>query len=675
MSAASGYRPWQVLHVDLADGVPSLEHDSRLGGVHCVFWWRGIPLGRLDVLAERLPLSSRHLRAAALSEVAPAVGHRLLSNGFAPVRLPGAPEREHPDLEELLALERPLEELERRLEDRWKAVDPAVAVSVVVCTRNRPRELERCLAAIRSQSLRPHEVVVVDNAPADAATRELVAGMAGVRYVAEPRPGLAAARNRGIQASSGELVAFTDDDAVVHPEWLRRLVPAFSDPQVMCVTGLVLPAELDTEPQWFFENVFGGFGQGFRGYTFDRRFFEAWRPRGVPVWSIGAGANMAFRRELFDRLGTFDERLGAGASGCSEDSEMWYRVLAGGWACCYEPTAVAHHHHRRDHGELERQMHDYMRGHVAALLVQHERHRDRGNLRRLLVTLPRTYLRRTVGRVLFGTMPDHRTLEAEIRGCLSGVLFYLRARSRNKRPLRSFLASNPFEDPYLTGFFYREKMRAIHRVAPDEPFEQILEVGGGRSGLTALLYPHAQVTNVDADRSHADSPVNRQPRVRFVEGDATALEFEDESFDAVTMFDVLEHVPDDGTAAAEALRVLRPGGTLIVSSPNERWRFPFYRVLRRFCASEEEMFAQWGHVRRGYSTAAMRELVGLEPEGAATFINPGTVIAHDIAFSRLPRRLRRLALAALAPLTWLAYAIHRPDTPGTETTWRWRKPG
>src|SRR5215210_4250584 len=135
-------------------------------------------------------------------------------------------------------------------------------------------------------------------------------------------------------------------------------------------------------------------------------------------------------------------------------------------------------------------------------------------------------------------------------------------RTAHKRSLSGFLSRNPFVPPLTLGLFYREKMRAIHRVAPDAAFQDILEIGGGRSGLTRLLYPAARVTNLDADPQFADLPCNRQEGVRFVCGDATHLEFEDCSFDAITMFDVIEHIPDDRRAAAEALRVLKPGGCL-----------------------------------------------------------------------------------------------------------------
>jgi SAM-dependent methyltransferase len=247
-------------------------------------------------------------------------------------------------------------------------------------------------------------------------------------------------------------------------------------------------------------------------------------------------------------------------------------------------------------------------------------------------------------------------------------------RTTHKSPLSTFLERNPFDSPLTLGFFYREKMRAIHRVAPDVHFGDVLEVGGGRSGLTRLLYPSARVTNMDMDPVLADAPCNRLQGVRFVCGDATRLDFEAGSFDAITMFDVLEHIPDHERASAEALRVLRPGGYLLVSAPNEHWRFPYYRFMKPFCPSEEEMFAEWGHVRRGYSLEQLGALIGIPSEGSATFISPFSVLCHDVAFSRAPARMRRAICLGLSPLTWLAYALHGRNSPGTETASAWRKP-
>jgi SAM-dependent methyltransferase len=244
----------------------------------------------------------------------------------------------------------------------------------------------------------------------------------------------------------------------------------------------------------------------------------------------------------------------------------------------------------------------------------------------------------------------------------------------SKTPLAAFLAKNPFPAPMTFGFFYREKMRAIHRIAPEASFERILEVGGGRSGLTHMLYPNAHITNLDMDPSFADVPCNRQEGVTFVCGDATRLEFPDRSFDAVTMFDVIEHVPDDRRALGEAFRVLKPGGYLLLSTPNEHWQFPYYRFMASMCPSEEEKFAEWGHVRRGYSREQLETLIGRPSDRRATFISPITVVCHDVAFSNAPARVRRAICLTLFPVTWVGYAVHRASHRGTETAYTWRKP-
>jgi len=244
-----------------------------------------------------------------------------------------------------------------------------------------------------------------------------------------------------------------------------------------------------------------------------------------------------------------------------------------------------------------------------------------------------------------------------------------------KAALGDFLARNPFVDPLTLGLFYREKMRAIHRVAPDAPFRLILEVGGGRSGLTALLYPHALVINLDADRAHAGESVNRQGAVRFVCGTATALPFADHCFDAVTLFDVIEHIDDDAGAAAEAERVVKPGGYVLLSTPSEHWRFPHYRVMRPICPSESEIMAQWGHVRSGYSLAQLKGMFRCELVEQAGFINRLTVVNHDLAFSRLPHRVRKALSLLLGPPTWCGYLLGANGRSGNEIAVAWRTPG
>lgn len=245
----------------------------------------------------------------------------------------------------------------------------------------------------------------------------------------------------------------------------------------------------------------------------------------------------------------------------------------------------------------------------------------------------------------------------------------------HKALLSIFLSQNPFPNPLTLGFFFREKMRAIHFIAPDRPFQRILEIGGGRSGLTALLYPLAKVINLDINPAYSKDPCNQKHRIGFLGGDAIFLPFKDHSFDAVTMFDLLEHVPNHNKAVAEAFRVLRPGGFCLISTPNENWRFPYYGFMKTICPTEAEIMAEWGHVRRGFSLFELMTLIDYPCRNYATFISPITVLCHDISFSLLGLKMRRNICSLLAPLTWLGYMLHKLHirSKGTETASVWEK--
>ena len=172
-------------------------------------------------------------------------------------------------------------------------------------------------------------MIVVDNSK-DRSAAQFAGDQADIRYVHEPTPGLSQARNAGIRAATRPLIAFTDDDVTPHAGWTAEIVRAFDENEVELVTGLVLPSRLDTPAQTLFQLGLGGFGTSFIPILFDNSFFEETRAEAAPVWRIGAGANMAMRLRVFERVGLFDPRLGAGTSGCSEDSELWYRILVSG---------------------------------------------------------------------------------------------------------------------------------------------------------------------------------------------------------------------------------------------------------------------------------------------------------------------------------------------------------
>ncbi|UCI06467.1 glycosyltransferase family 2 protein [Mesorhizobium sp. B1-1-8] len=418
---------FRVRHIDLG----STGADADAGDIPSlsIFWWKDLPLGMRASLPDELPYTEARLRQFAAEFSAAQLAARSTALG-APLR---ATYEGWPKSALSLAAALGARDLVDCLDELATASSASAQdISVVICTRDRGPALAECLHSVARQRSAPGEVIVVDNS-SDANARPVCAQFPDIRYVHEPRPGLSIARTTGIRASRQDIIAFTDDDVEVHRDWTAEIARAFSEWDVEALTGLVLPARLDTTAQRRFQFDMGGFGTTFVPLIFDQRFFEETRPSGAHVWKIGAGANMAFRRSAFDRVGSFDERLGAGAAGCSEDSELWYRLLATGGACLYEPRAVVFHHHRRDWPGFRRQIKAYMKGHVAALVAQYDNFGDRGNIDRIWKQLPAYFVRTFVKAVFEGPPGRIGILAAEIEGWIAGLQFLLRSSWRRRR--------------------------------------------------------------------------------------------------------------------------------------------------------------------------------------------------------------------------------------------------
>jgi GT2 family glycosyltransferase len=247
-------------------------------------------------------------------------------------------------------------------------------VSLIVPTARRPERIQTCLRSLQRLDYPHFEMIVVDNAPGDPRTRAVVKAFEAederVCYIAEPLRGSSVARNRGVAEASGEILAFTDDDAVVDEQWLRWLVePLLCDARVGVVTGLVLPARLDTADQRWFEE-FSGFGKGFQARLFDCDEHRADERLFYPYWGgvFGSGNNMAFRRTLLEQIGGFDPALGAGSRALAgEDIESFSHAIIAGSRLAYQPHAVCWHEHRADAAGVERQMFSYGVGLTAIL--------------------------------------------------------------------------------------------------------------------------------------------------------------------------------------------------------------------------------------------------------------------------------------------------------------------
>jgi len=215
------------------------------------------------------------------------------------------------------------------------------SVTVVICTRNRPAFLQKCLAGIARLKPAPNQVLVIDNSAGNADTRK-VASDYGARYIIEPVPGLSHARNRGLAECSTEIVAFLDDDAVPAPEWLGALVASFADKQIAAATGKVFSLDGDSSE---------AASQNFMTLSSsDSHWFER-----ATFGGMGVGCNMALRREACIGWNVFDERLGRGAPfHIGEESFAFASFISRGYTAVYLPSAAVYHAtHKRDPIEVE----------------------------------------------------------------------------------------------------------------------------------------------------------------------------------------------------------------------------------------------------------------------------------------------------------------------------------
>ena len=217
-----------------------------------------------------------------------------------------------------------------------------LAASVVVCTHNRGSLLGESIEALLAQGFPEDdfEILVVDNASTDstpAVLAELVRRHPGrVRAVREPVLGHSSSRNRGVLASRGRIVAYTDDDARVSPGWLAALVEACSRPDVWCAGGPVRPLLKGKFPDWLTPAFFPYLA------LFDKGDAEA----DLVYNEYPRGVNIAFRREAFRTVGLFSTafgRRGTRSLLSYDEIELVYRIARLGKRILYIPAAEAFH--------------------------------------------------------------------------------------------------------------------------------------------------------------------------------------------------------------------------------------------------------------------------------------------------------------------------------------------
>jgi glycosyltransferase involved in cell wall biosynthesis len=330
------------------------------------------------------------------------------------------------------------------------------SLSIAICTKDRPELLARCLQSIQSVvegSSSAVEILIVDNAPSDSRTKMLVEALpTAVRYCCEPVPGLDMARNRALRETTGEYVAYLDDDVVIDRGWLRGFYEAWSEnPDAAAFTGLVLPYELETEAQVLFEQA-GGFRRGFDKIRYGQVL------EGNPLYPcgagiFGAGCNMAFRREVVLNLGGFDEALDTGKPlPGGGDLDMFYRIIRSGHVLVYEPRYLVFHQHRQTLAQLRRQYWSWGLGVMAFIVksLQSDPAMRKQHIR--LIGWWWKYQLRRLKHRLRGKYPlPMRMILAELWGGLQGVCGeYPRSQSRMNHLQQQYDLSRPLESKSST---------------------------------------------------------------------------------------------------------------------------------------------------------------------------------------------------------------------------------
>lgn len=217
-----------------------------------------------------------------------------------------------------------------QLDPRRVSEESDLTTTIVICTRNRPTHLRKCLEGIAHLERAPDEVIVVDNTSGDEET-EAVAREFSAVYTAEPILGLSRARNRGLAESNSEIVAYLDDDAVPDGRWLKLLLEPFADPRVAVVTGGTNSPEsraggCNQEPTRFLSNK-------------DRLWFEI-----AAFGGLGIGANMAVRKAACVGWKVFDERLGRGGPfQGAEEHHAFVHILSLSYCAAHVPAAIVFH--------------------------------------------------------------------------------------------------------------------------------------------------------------------------------------------------------------------------------------------------------------------------------------------------------------------------------------------
>lgn len=280
----------------------------------------------------------------------------------------------------------------------------AVKLSLIIATHARPEALARLIESLAPQlKSGERELLIADNGtPEPAAIPESAPPHI---HLHDPRPGKCRIQNQAIRASSSEIVVCLDDDLVAAPHYIEEVERFFARyPEFAAMKGKIVAAD---DP-W--QKI--GPAAAYLDLPLADHGERVIEVRGV------LGANMAFRRSALDTVGLFDERLGPGAAGHEEETEMSARLRRAGFRIGYAPAAVVYH--EVDPARADRERFIRIARERGRCRVIHENHTRAEALAKVTVATCRLAAARAIGAGIERIAREERRL-AIARGMLEGL--------------------------------------------------------------------------------------------------------------------------------------------------------------------------------------------------------------------------------------------------------------
>ncbi|HXU82135.1 MAG TPA: glycosyltransferase [Polyangia bacterium] len=508
-------------------------------------------------------------------------------------------------------------------------------VDIVIPTRGRGALVDVTIQSIRQSSHRDFKLWVVDQSEDDATEAAVFPHSRAdkrVRYVRSRSRGSNLARNEGVSAGDAPYILFTDDDCRVEPGWVSAMASELINRDTSAVFGRIVPDD-EFHPELREDQaVSPAIRLAVKDFP-ERQEFAGNRFR----LDFGHGANMGLRRDAYQAVGGFDLLLGCGGPlRAWPERDIGYRILSRGGRIIYTPDAVVHHRHWRDWQEVRRTFLNYAFG-TGAVAGKYLRSGDWGGAYVLIEWL----LDQGARQVLSGILKWRSRQKIEV-GLLQMIYPWVGLWHSLRYPVdrKSQLYQGAPEEDAIAHFSgvarefdghyderpeFKERL-ALWRGLIDEhnvPGGRVVDLGCGSGVFSFLAAEKAgRVLGVDgsAEMVKLAEELRRDRRlehVHFVQGRLPALtEIEDEAdlagSDLVICSSVLEYVDDLDAALGLIGRLVRPGGTALLSMPN---LFGLGRLYQRLTNRAFDRSPVYRHIRHFTSPSLLER--ALQPHGLA----------------------------------------------------------